>query len=240
MEVQWTSSGLKQSWQVCVEMDWHGRRLKGVVFDLDGTLTDSIEIYYQVFEETCTSFGIRVTREDVLAPLAEGIEFWDQVLPMDVPDRDEKIRQCRKHSAQGFRDALDVVRPVPGVQEVLEALDVRGVRIGLVTDSREASLRPLHSHSLMRYFTATITRDDGFPRKPEPEGIIECLRRMGISPINALMVGDSLLDIRAGKGAGTLTIGVLSGLASRRQFRAEEPTALVEDVTEVLSVLDIS
>lgn len=220
-------------------MDWHGRRLKGVVFDLDGTLTDSIEIYYEVLEEICTRVGIRVTREEVLAPLAEGIQFWDQVLPMDVPDREETIRKFRELAAKAFRDALDLVRPVPGVEEVLEALDERGMTIGLVTDSREASLRPLLSHSLMRYFTATITRDDGFPLKPEPEGILECLRRMGISPRNALMVGDSLLDIRAGKDAGTLTIGVLSGLASRGQFQAEEPTALVEDVTEVLSVLNI-
>jgi HAD superfamily hydrolase (TIGR01509 family) len=221
-------------------MDWHGRNLKGVIFDLDGTLTDSIEIYYQVFEETCMRVGISVTREDVLVPLAEGVQFWDRVLPMDVPDREEKIRQCRKLAGRGFQDALDSVQPVPGVKEVLEALSQHGVRIGLVTDSGEASLRPLLSYSLMRYFAATVTRDDGFPRKPEPGGILECLKRMEISPRNALMVGDSLLDIRAGKDAGTLTIGVLSGLASRRQFQAEEPTALVEDVTQVLSVLNIS
>lgn len=221
-------------------MDWHGRSLKGVVFDLDGTLTDSIEIYYQVFKDTCVEMGITVTRKDVLAPLAEGIPFWDQVLPMGMPDRDEKIQLCKKLTRRRIQGALDSVQPVPGVKEVLEALSLHDVKIGLVTDSGEVSLRPLLSYSLMRYFAATVTRDDGFPRKPEPGGILECLRRMEISPHNALMVGDSLLDIRAGKDAGTLTIGVLSGLASRSQFQAEEPTALVEDVTQVLSVLNIS
>jgi HAD superfamily hydrolase (TIGR01509 family) len=221
-------------------MHWHGRRITGVVFDLDGTLTNSIEIYYQVFKETSRILGMRATRQEVLELLAEGIPFWDRVVPTNIPDREEKIQECKRLTIQGNKDSLHLVRPVPGLQEVLEELEEWGLTMGIVTDATAASLQPLHSHSLTRYFKAVITREDGLPQKPESDGILECLRRMGISPRNAFTVGDSLLDIRAGKDAGTLTIGVLSGLASRRQFQAEEPTALVGDVTQVLSVLNIS
>jgi len=220
-------------------IDWEGRTLKGVVFDLDGTLTNSIEVYFEVFREVTGRVGIHVRREDVFGPLAEGRQFWDQAIPSDLPDRDERIEEAKRLMRPVFLKALHRVRPVPGAEAVLVALKKRGMVLGLVTDSRLSSIEALHAHDLSRFFKAMVTRDDGFPRKPDPAGILECLKQMGIDPSNAVTIGDTLLDIRAGKSAGTLTVGLLSGLASRGQLEGEAPTAILEDVTQIRSIFNL-
>jgi len=98
-------------------------------------------------------------------------------------------------------------------------------------------VRPLYQHSLAHYFTVVMTREDGFPLKPAPDGILECLRRMNVHPTHAIIIGDTPLDIRAGKAAGTLTIGVLSGIGNQLQLEAEAPTAIIKDVSQLLSLL---
>jgi phosphoglycolate phosphatase-like HAD superfamily hydrolase len=92
---------------------------------------------------------------------------------------------------------------------------------------------------LSHYFKVIMTREDGFPQKPAPDGILECLRRMKVIPDNAIVIGDTPLDIRAGKAAGTLTIGVLSGIGTRAQLEAEAPTAIIEHISQLLLLLNL-
>jgi HAD superfamily hydrolase (TIGR01509 family) len=216
-----------------------GRKIKSVIFDIDGTLTDSTETYYEVFRKATARVGIQVKREDVLEPMATGSYIWDRAIPKDIPNREEKIKRCMSYVPQIFREGFKSVRPFSGVEMVLKALGEREIKLGLVTASWALTLQPLHDHSLTHYFKAIITSDDGYPPKPAPEGTLECLKRMGVSPSHALTIGDSPLDIRAGKAAGTLTIGVLSGIANRTQLEAEGPTAIIEGIGDLLTNLNL-
>ena len=222
------------------DIHWQGIRLDGIVFDLDGTLTDSIEAYYQVFREATARVGIVVKRKDVLEPMATSSPIWERAIPLDIPDRDKKIEQIMGLILPIFQKTFERVQPFPGVESVLKALVDRGVRLGVVTASRSDALRPLKHHDLTRFFKTIITGDDGFPQKPEPGGILECMRRIGVSPGNAVTIGDTPMDIIAGKEAGSLTIGVLSGIASRSQLEAETPTLVIQDVPRLLSVFRLS
>jgi AHBA synthesis associated protein len=220
---------------------WHGREIEGVVFDLDGTLTDSVQVYYEVFREASRQVGVRMEKEDIFGPLAEGLEPWNRAFPPEMPDREGTMQAFRRAMRPAFIDALQRVRPLPGVEEMLRVLQENGMKLGVVTDSSVGSLLPLRNYELLKYFSAVITRDDGFPRKPEPSGLLECLKRMAVDPGHAILVGDTLMDMRAGKQAGTLTVGVLTGLATRCQLKTMDPTALLDDVTrfpEVLSLTD--
>jgi HAD superfamily hydrolase (TIGR01509 family) len=216
-----------------------GRKLMGIVFDLDGTLTNSIEVYHDVFIDIAARVGINMTRDQLFRPMAEGLDPWDRAFPKDDPNRAEKIQEYRRLSRPAFKESLKRVRPFSGIENVLALLHEKDLVMGLVTDSSKTSLETLHTHAISHYFSAMITRDDGIPRKPEPDGLLECLRRMEISPKNAVFIGDAIIDVQAGKKAGTLTIGVLTGLASRDQFEADPPTALVDDVTQIPSVLNL-
>jgi HAD superfamily hydrolase (TIGR01509 family) len=220
-------------------ISWANRRIEGIVFDVDGTLTDSIGAYYEVFREVTAQFGIQIRKEDVVEPMAAGSLIWDRILPRDVSGRDEKIKEFMKVISQVYEGIFQHVRPFDGLESVLKGLGERGIRLGVLTSAKKAAVRPLYHHALSQYFVAIITRDDGFPLKPAPDGILECLRRMEVSPDHAIIVGDSPLDIRAGKTAGLLTIGVLSGVGSQTQLEAEAPTAIIKHVSQLLPLLNL-
>jgi HAD superfamily hydrolase (TIGR01509 family) len=218
-------------------ISWSGKRIEGIVFDVDGTLTDSIEAYYEVFHEVAARFGIPIKKEEVLEPMATGSLIWDRIIPGDFPDRDEKIRQFMSVIPQVYQKVFQHVHPFAGLESVLKGLKERGVRLGAMTSSRAVAVRPLHHHALSQYFIAIMTREDGFPLKPAPDGILECLRRMNVQATHAIVIGDTPLDIRAGKAAGTLTIGVLSGIGNQVQLETEAPTAIIKDISQLLSLL---
>jgi len=220
-------------------ISWSGKRIEGIVFDVDGTLTNSIEAYYEVFREVTSRFGIQIRKEDVLEPMATGALIWDRIIPKDLPDRDKKIRQFMDVIPQVYQEVFEQVHPFTGLESVLKGLEERAVRLGALTSARAVAVRPLYHHALSHYFKVIMTHEDGFPQKPAPHGILECLRRMEIHPSHAMVVGDSALDIRAGKAAGTLTVGVLSGIGSPDQLEAEAPTAIINHVTKLLSLLNL-
>ena len=220
-------------------ISWSGRKVEGIVFDVDGTLTNSIEAYYEVFREVTAQFGIQIRKEDVLEPMATGSLIWDRILPKDLLDRDEKIKQFMKAISKVYEEVFQHVHPFDGLESVLKGLGEQGIRLGAVTSAREVAVRPLHHHALSQYFMAIITREDGFLQKPAPDGILECLRRMEVSSDHAIIVGDSPLDIRAGKTAGSLTIGVLSGIGSQAQLETEAPTAIIKHVSQLLPLLNL-
>jgi HAD superfamily hydrolase (TIGR01509 family) len=218
---------------------WSGRRIDGILFDVDGTLTNSIEAYYHVFRKVTRRFGIKIRREDVLEPMATGSLIWNRIIPEDSPDRDEKIKRLMNAIPEIYQEVFQHVLPFPGVESVLEKLDERKVKLGVLTSSRETAVRPLYQHSLSHYFEVIMTREEGFSLKPEPDGILECLRRMKVQPDHAITIGDTPLDIRAGKAAGALTIGVLSGIGNQEQLEAEAPTAIIKDISQLLSLLNL-
>lgn len=218
---------------------WQGLRIEGIVFDVDGTLTDSVEMYYEVFYEATARFGIHVNREDVLGPMATGSHIWDQAIPRDIPDREDKIKQIAKVVSDIFPKKFEHVQPFPEAEDVLRELKVRGMKIGVVTSSWASVFKPLRVHSLDQYIDAYISRSDGLKIKPAPDGILECLRRMEVAPPYGITVGDAPMDIRAGKAAGTLTIGVLSGIGNLTQLETEAPTAIINGIGGLLTFLDV-
>ncbi len=220
-------------------LSWRGRKIEGIIFDVDGTLTDSIETYYNLFRDVSARFGIHVRKEDVLEPMAMGSLIWDRVIPEGSPERAEKIKLLMKAVLEVYQTAFEHVLPFPGVERVLKKLDEQKIRLGVLTSSRRTAVRPLRHHSISDYFGVILTREEGFPQKPEPGGILECLRRMQVEASHAIMIGDTPLDVRAGKAAGTLTVGVLSGIGTREQLKAEKPTAIINNVSEMLSLLNL-
>jgi HAD superfamily hydrolase (TIGR01509 family) len=220
-------------------ISWQEIRIGAIVFDVDGTLTDSIEAYYEVFRDATARFGIHVKKEDVLEPMATGTLIWDRAIPMDMEDRDNKIKQIGEVISEIFPKRFEQVQPFPGVEPVLKELKERSLKLGVLTSSWASALRPLKSHSLDGYFDVLLSREDGFRPKPSPEGMLRCFKRMGVNPESSLVIGDSPVDIRSGKAAGALTIGVLSGIGSREQLEAEAPTFIIETVGDLPAKLDL-
>lgn len=217
--------------------------VKGIIFDFDETLVNSLETYWQVFQCGAKRFNLPAPkREELAALLSEGkglLEIISQLYP--TLDK-EAILNC----AGKMREAVsDVVKefPItikPEVKEVLRALKMKGVKIGLVTGrvfSSEEMWAELRELSIAQFFDAIVTGSDQ-PRKPAPDGIIACLGKLNLAAEDSVIVGDTKADLIAGKRAGVRVIVLGNGGTVGETFAPEQPDMVIDNLTQLVRFLE--
>lgn len=221
-------------------MNHHKLLVDAVVFDLDGTLIDSIHVHFKVLNTAFERLGLPpVSWEDAMEAAKEGRFDWDRVLSnVDQTRKDGIIAKCVEIIADIQSEMLRAnVRLIEGSVEVLRAIAETGMKIALVTSTQERYIRdklyPFDEAGITHLFEVIITTDDVPVKKPAPAPLIECGRRLGLPPERIVYVGDSHVDIRAGKAAGTKTIGVLTGMDDYDALAAEQPDAILESVLDL-------
>ncbi len=178
--------------------------LEAVVFDLDGTLVDSRQHILNYNRDLFAAVNLPFPENEAEAFLtldrvALERRFFGQV---DRPDVVEFRRRAR------YLDRLGEIVPAPGADELLRDLTYRDVALAILTN-RGHSTRPLLDLLGWRgYFRAIVAADDDPEPKPAPDGMISILRELDVSADCAMMVGDSILDIRAAAAAGVRSCSV--------------------------------
>jgi pyrophosphatase PpaX len=205
-----------------------------ILFDLDGTLIDTNELIISTYLHTLEKyFPGKYTREDVLPFL--GPTLHDVFGAMD-PDRvEEMVLEYRTYNLENH-DAL--VKEFVGVMETIEILKKKGYKLAIVTTKREdVAFKGLRLMKLDSYFDVMIAYDHVKKVKPDPEPIYLALEKLGSKPEEALMVGDNFHDVLAGKNAGTKTAGVAWSIKGREYLAKYEPDYMLENMTDLLSIL---
>lgn len=217
-------------------------RIRAVIFDLDGTLIDSLSSYLYSMNTVIKKFGLEpITRErlrfylNMSKPLQEILQ---DLSPLFLnPEMNRRVAD----------EILDVylevqkesVSLLPGVREVLEFLKRRGVKVGIVTgrtiegEKKYLELERLGIRELIDCFVTARETE----RKPSSSGILKCLEELKANPEEAIFVGDSVSDMEAGKKARLFTVGVLTGVGSREDLLLGNPDCLIEDLRELLDLL---
>lgn len=187
-------------------------RTSAVLFDLDGTLVDTVDAFYQLAKRTGAEFGLEVSRERMYETLNHGISYWDHVVPETTEDRPAMIKKLNNRAMELWPELIkDSAGAFAGVRDTLTELKTAGFALGIVTGSGEWSLDLLYGLGVAGMFDAVITGYDVKKRKPDPEGLNKCLERMDVAPGDAVYVGDSVIDMQASRAAGVLPIAVLTG-----------------------------
>jgi HAD superfamily hydrolase (TIGR01509 family) len=230
-------------------MSLEHRKLKvgAVMFDLDGTLIDSIDIYFTIVEKTLERLKLpAVSRNQILAA-AESDDFkWELILPQKVLNRKEKIideawAMISEIAPQMFAGNLDLIQ---GAERSVEIMAQNGLKIGLVTSTQrkylELKMQPLKDAGVDKLFEAIITSDDVAMKKPAPDPLIACARQLDMKPDSCVYVGDTTTDIKAGKAAGMRTVGVLTGFDDYESLNRENPDAIIDSVQMLGSVIATS
>jgi len=207
-----------------------------VLFDLDGTLIDSGPIIMASMRHaSVTVLGQEPDEERVRAAIG-GPGLIAQMRDLD-PDRvDELVSVYRAHN-EPLHETLESFE---GVFELLAELDRRGHRLGIVTAKRVATVRlALDRFPILDELTEVLVgAEDTERHKPDPDPLLEALRRLGATPEGAAYVGDSPFDIRAAKAAGVLAVAVgWGGIHPDERLLAEEPDAFVREPGEILDLV---
>ena len=206
------------------------RALDVFLFDLDGTLIDSIELIRRSLVHTLASHGLpALTREEWLDGLGTPLSAQFRRYTTDPRRIDELVRTYRTWNL-AHHDAL--VRPFEGVRESLESLADSGGRLGVVTSKQRASARrSLERCGLDDLFEVLVGADDVDQGKPAPDPVLLALERLGARAERAVYVGDSPHDITAGRDAGTRTAAVLWGSLSRAELEPHKPDVWIDHPT---------
>ncbi len=210
-----------------------------LIFDVDGTLVDSLEVYREVAETVAAPHGLRISKEQVRLAMNSGRNFWDLITPAGWPERASFLQELATEALLIWPDVLAVHgRIFDGFTGTLQDLADRGMSLGIVSGSFPGALQPLREGGVMELFSAAITGADVEKQKPDPEGLLKCASLLNKSPEECVYIGDSPLDIQAARSAGMAAVGVLTGSGDSATLAAEGPDWVIyslANLTEILS-----
>lgn len=200
-----------------------------LLFDLDGTLVDSIELILSSGRHAFIGFGGRPpSDEEWRASIGRPLE---QMFRAIAPDDAEVARLVERYRAFQHEHHDRLLRAYAGVVPLLAALSAHGHPLALVTSKGEELARRALAHvGLTEMIPVVVGLDSCTRHKPDPEPVLHALALLGVSPADAVFVGDSTHDMEAGRSAGVRTIGVTWGACTREQLETSGADIVVDDV----------
>jgi pyrophosphatase PpaX len=211
--------------------------IRTVLFDLDGTLIDSVQLILESYRHTLATHGLPPRSDEewlsgVGTPLKAQFADW-----REDPGMMEALIATYRDYNLANHDRM--VRVFPGVVDAVRALRERGVPMGLVTSkARQGALRGLRLVGLEAAMDVLVCADEVTNAKPHPEPVATAVRLLGADPLSTVYVGDSIHDLHSGRGAGVRTAAVLWGPFTRQQLEPGEPDFWLEHPSELPRLLD--
>jgi len=202
--------------------------MRAYLFDLDGTLLDSIDLILTSFHHTSrVHLGREFSDAHWLSSI--GTPLRDQ-LNRVAQSKEELAAMLDTYRTYNLTHHDAMAKPYPGVVEAVRGLHQMGVALGLVTSKLSLGAdRGLRLLGLEQEFSVRVCADDVVNGKPHPEPVLMALEALGASPEQTLFIGDSIHDIEAGKRAGVTTVAVTWGPFARETLAAAEPDHWLEE-----------
>jgi len=209
--------------------------IKGVIFDLDGTLVDSYQAIYLSFQFAYKNMGLQpLPFDEVKRVVGYGLRntFRDLLGEERAP---EALRLFRQKYEEVYRQNTYLL---PGAREVLEALYCRGIKLAVATNKFGRFSREIFQHFGMENFFAAIVGDEDVSHnKPHPETLLYAIKKMGLQNEEIIFVGDSLIDIQTGKNAGVRVFVIPTGVSRREELEKAQPWSILDKPTDLLKYL---
>jgi phosphoglycolate phosphatase len=211
------------------------KKITGVIFDLDGTLIDSLTAYTMAFNRTVDRHRLLPINLREMTDLLNQFISLDETLHRTYPHLSAEARAkfMTEMRNEFIALAADHITLKPHAREVLGELKEQGKKIGIATgrmsegDSKWRELRNLQIDDLV---DAVVTAGETRP-KPDPASLIKCALDLNLSLDECVFVGDSRADIIAARSAGVTSIAIPTGVASRQDLAAECPHCIIDSLS---------
>lgn len=209
-------------------------RCRAVVFDLDGTVINSLSLTFAGLDHAFIQIGMKpVPMAEISKYFGRGeLDILRQLLP------EEKAVQAMAHYRQYLTERCNQAELHSGIAELLTTLKKADIPVALFTGrGRSTTEILLEHHQLHSHFKLIVTHDDVTDPKPAPEGLLKISKHLGLHPSEMLFIGDSPLDIRAARYAGSVGIAALwDGLARRDELEPHQPDHFAKDPREIWEI----
>ena len=210
-------------------------KYQAVIFDLDGTLLDTLTDLLNAVNAACKKYGCAPrTRLQVRRALGNGLE---RLLRLSLPeDMEENRFQAAFQFFRGYylKHCDEETRPYEGIPELLRKLQQKGIRLAIVSNKAHPAVRELRDRYFPETMQVAIGESVEIRRKPAPDTVFKALEELGIPKEQAVYVGDSEVDKKTADNAGMDCFLVTWGFRDRDELAALEPAALIDRPEQIL------
>ena len=211
--------------------------LKAVIFDIDGTLIDSVDLHASSWVDSFARFGVRVKFDEVRRHIGEGA---DRLIPAFVPTTmsEDKRKQIEEFRSDLFkRQYLNRVKRFPKVRQLFQRIKYDGCKVALASSCAADEIDQYKSIAgIVDMTDHDVTADDVRRSKPSPDVFLKALDRLApISSSETCAIGDTKYDGEAARKAGIPFIGVLCGGSSKEELERSGAIALYRDPADLLT-----
>lgn len=213
--------------------------LRAAVFDVDGTLVDTVDLHARAWQDAFRKWGKDVEFIEVRSQIGKG---GDQILPMFfAPDEVKRFgEEMSEWRGEHFKSVyLPQAKPFPKTRELFSVLRDRGVKLALASSAKEDELESYKKlANIADLIDAETNADEVEKTKPHPDIFAVTTEKLGVQPKDAIAVGDSPFDAQSAGKIGLLTVGMLCGGFPEELLRAAGAVEIYRDPEDLLGHVD--
>lgn len=209
------------------------------MFDLDGTLVDTVETRIAAWLRTFDEFGIPADRAQVARLIGSDGKRVARIVvgAAGRPIDDERAEEIDRRSGEIFSELNTAPKPLPGATELLKDLDERGPRWAIATSSRREQVGVSIDALQLSRRPTIVDGSQVKHAKPAPDLLLAAARELGVEPSQAWYVGDAIWDMQAARAAGMPGVGVVTGSATADELREAGAAVTVENLSGLLELM---
>jgi phosphoglycolate phosphatase len=213
---------------------------EAVLFDLDGTLIDSLNDIGDAVNRVLANKGFPThSMASYRKFVGDGSRILiERALPGKYRVK-KIIDACFKEYFEDYSSHYNVTSKVySGIPDLLDTLKEKGLKLGILSNKPDAITKNCAKIFLSKWdFDVVLGQRDSVPRKPDPQGAFEAAERLSIPPSHFIYVGDTAIDMKTAVSAGMFPLGVLWGFRSRKELEKNGAIAVVDEPLDILNFL---
>ena len=216
------------------------RAQRGVIFDLDGTLVDTVYAHVFAWQRAFAEVDLPIDGWRIHRRIGMSGGLFARAAAREIgrPLSTEETDAIQRRHGELYREILPRRRALPGAVELLGELRAEGIPHGIATSGRRPEIDASLDALGVTAETVVVARGDVERAKPEPDLFLACAERLGVSPADCYVVGDAVWDLLAARRAGMLSVGLLSGGYGEDELSRAGAFRVYRDAAELHGSLD--
>lgn len=215
--------------------------IKACVFDIDGTLLDTLDNLSNCVSEAMEHFGYaRISRDDTRYFVGDG---YQKLVERALIKSGDTNRMHFEEACKVYRDifqkkCLYKVKAYDGIKDALNALKEHGILMGVLSNKPQRGASECMDLVFgENYFSRVLGESEGSPRKPDPTMLLKMLREFGVRKEEVMYFGDTNTDMQTGKSAGVITVGVSWGFREIEELQSFSPEHIIHHPREIVDLV---
>ncbi len=217
-------------------------KYEAVLFDLDGTLIDTVDDIGDAANRVLSNRGFPIHPISTYYQfIGEGVKvLFTRALPQEKRNED-LIKTCLKEFVEDYRRNYDVKsKPYDGIPEMLNALNVRGLKLAILSNKPDPLTKDCVTSLLSNWdFDVIFGQRDSVPRKPNPQAALEIAQKLSISPSDFLYLGDTAIDMKTAVSAGMFPVGAAWGFRPLKELKENGARVIIDKPIQLLDLIKV-